>query len=220
MSDLSKIVSKYIQYVAAPGTIAPDIIHEFVDYKKGKYNQRLYDAIDPTSSYADAPKHLFNFIAGNKVNKSNNPVADAAWRKRLGFSYDKTLLIDNPDGSVHLPKQIEKEILTDKNFLKKRIKLNEEKDSYDSKILQLIHEDKKYLKQLEDIDEGDTERVSEFSAWKNRKMNDKNITPLNVMGHFKLSKKDGEITYQDTYDFNIFEPFVPGKSFKIKGKIK
>jgi hypothetical protein len=42
------------------------------------------------------------------------------------------------------------------------------------------------------------------------------------MGNFKmyLNEKGDSINYEDTYDFNKFEPFIPGKPFRIKGSIK
>ncbi|MDA3854654.1 MAG: hypothetical protein PF569_00235 [Candidatus Woesearchaeota archaeon] len=41
------------------------------------------------------------------------------------------------------------------------------------------------------------------------------------MKNFTLKKKDnGDIEFSDTYDFNQYEKFVPGKPFNIKGVIK
>jgi hypothetical protein len=40
------------------------------------------------------------------------------------------------------------------------------------------------------------------------------------MQNFTMYKdKDGNINFEDTYDFNQFEKIIPGQPFKIKGKI-
>lgn len=52
-------------------------------------------------------------------------VADAAWRKRLHIPYDTTYLPVWNGDTVRLPYEIEQEIPTDTNMLKKRIESNE-----------------------------------------------------------------------------------------------
>lgn len=47
------------------------------------------------------------------------------------------------------------------------------------------------------------------------------VTPLNVLHKYNVryDKPTNRMYYSDQYDFNGFEPFVPGNPFRIRGYI-
>jgi len=88
---------------------------------KDKRARALYNAIDPRDaypeSYIDAARkeikvrHKMYFGDPDKLEYElgedlPSRVSDAAWRKRLGYNYDNTLLIPNGT-SFRLPKELE-----------------------------------------------------------------------------------------------------------------
>lgn len=63
-------------------------------------------------------------------------------------------------------------------------------------------------------------------AFKNRKWIKDGLvqytpSPLNALQNYTVQydKKNNKMDYRDLYDFNEFEKWVPGKSFKIRGSI-
>ena len=107
------------------------------------YRKNLYNAVDPGASYPQNLKDVIHYglIAKEarkgkpmkKVRETNDPVADAAWAKRLGVSYNSVFLPSNGDGTVRLPKSLEEEIPVDTNFFKKRIAENKKLSDYYTK---------------------------------------------------------------------------------------
>lgn len=83
-----------------------------------------------------------------------------------------------------------------------------------------------YLDKLRNMYKGNPIVVNEFEARKGAYddygyMNT-SPTPFNALRNFTLKHdlKTGVNSYNDTYDFNQFESFLPGKKFEIKGAIK
>ena len=212
------------------------------------YRQNLYNHIDPTAPYPTSAKEAFLYFKKAQAAKSkeNLPkersttdlVADAAWAKRLGLTYDKTQLIDNPDGSVHLPKSVEMEIPTDTAFLKNRIKANEDLLNYYRNIGGVSKDRKDVINAGLNLDRmaleslrhtyktGEPAIINEGANISRRLIENGLVvskpSPLNVLQNFtvKYNKDKNEMEYSDVYDFNQYEDFVPGKPFVIKGTIK
>lgn len=214
-----------------------------------KINKRIYDAVDPTQDYpstAHSIKLGVDVIKGNRTGKIKEPVADAAWRKRLGLKYDKKYLPSINDSTVTLPDKYINEILIDTNVVKERIFDNKVSEDLKNAIEKgsvslnpeyirdiqrrdaLVQKDTEYLDKLRDLYKGKSVSVNEFQAWKNRDLykkdgtfNENVVSPLSVLKNFTLRKKDnGDIEFSDIYDFNQYEKFVPGKPFRIEGTIK
>ena len=209
-------------------------------------NRAIYSAVDSTSDY---PKwwQAIGLGIGSNIKAITNPdnmnynvidsVADAAWRKRLGLSYDNKFLIPNKDGSVRLPKNVEMEIPTDTTMLKRRIASNEQFANQnnimgeDWKIVQaMIDKDKEALDALRTTYKtGKPVVINEYAHnSRNLSKNGELIkdainykSPLNVMKNYTIQydPKNKSMNYWDTYDFNEFEWGVPGKPFEIKGNI-
>ncbi|MDC7242636.1 MAG: hypothetical protein PQJ44_01325, partial [Sphaerochaetaceae bacterium] len=132
----------------------------------------------------------------------------------MGLKYDKKYLPENPDNSVHLPKNYEQQFLVDTTAIKNRIKENtyEPEDvlkEHDPKRYNIIQKDKNYLAKLRRMyNNNDTISVNEFDTYKDRKLfgtGKTELTPFNVLQNFKLYKgKDNKVHYEDDYDFNKF----------------
>ena len=216
------------------------------DKKVSARNRAIYSAVDATADYPTwwqaiglgIGSNLKTMINPDSMNYAvTDSVADAAWRKRLGLSYDDKFLIPNKDGSVRLPKNVELEIPADTTMLKKRIAANEKFANQtnivgeDWQIVQaMMKKDKEALDSLRHTYKtGEPVVVNEY-AHNNRKLSkngelmDNAInykSPLNVMRNYTIQydAKNKRINYWDTYDFNEFDWGVPGKSFEIKGSI-
>ena len=216
------------------------------DKKVPARNRAIYSAVDATADYP-AWWQAIGLGIGSNFKTMINPdsmnytvtdsVADAAWRKRLGLSYNDKFLIPNKDGSVRLPKNVEMEIPTDTTMLKKRIAANEKFANQsnivgeDWQIVQaMMKKDKEALDSLRHTYKtGEPVVINEY-AHNNRKLSkngeliDNAInykSPLNVMRNYTIQydPKTRKMNYWDTYDFNEFDWGVPGESFKIKGSI-
>lgn len=218
-------------------------------YEGGKPSKRaraIYSTIDPRAdvpnSYADAAKmeaavrgkmwfgdpDKMSYDVGDTPGEK---VADAAWRKRLGFDYDKTLLPDY-NGGVRLPIELEKEIPTDTTMLKNRIAATKKLMDYSRK-----YRDNKYIKLAKQVDEealealrhtyktGQPAVINEHSfnsrQWVSGGRVDAGMSPLNVLGNYTIqyNPKTNSIDYRDIYDFNKFDWAVPGNPYNISGSI-
>lgn len=220
---------------------------------KGKnnklYARNLYNLINPTNAY---PKTVFDAIAYKQIadaalqNKSYiyrregpiEPLAEAAWAKRLGLPYDTSLIVDNNDGTYRLNEHYEKEIPTDTTFYKNRIINNAALKehyknirglssgrkraidlgiAYDTAALDSLRKTYKTGKWVSINEHSNTGR-----KWLEDGVPNIGISPLSALQNYSIryNKKDNTMEYVDNYDFNEFEQFVPGTPFKIKGKIK
>ena len=202
-------------------------------YQKGNWlNKRIYEAVDPTVDYPtflEAGKLGAYAAIGKKANKKLEPVSDAAWRKRLGLEYDSNLLPENPDGSFRLPESYEKQFMVNPSEVEKRIKRlidiygsREELEKYDHDNQMLLKRNEEYLEKLKKLYSGTPIVVNEFDVWKDTDIRNKEaISPFNVLKNFtlKYDPKTKIMTYEDVYDFNEFEKFVPGKAFNIRGVV-
>lgn len=216
------------------------------DKKVSARNRAIYSAVDATADYPTWWQAIGLGIGSNFKTIINpdsmnytvtDSVADAAWRKRLGLSYNDKFLVPNKDGSVRLPRNIEIEIPTDTTMLKKRIAANEKFANQsnivgeDWQIVQaMMKKDKEALEALrKTYKTGEPVVVNEY-AHNNRKLSkngeliDDAInykSPLNVMKNYTIQydPKTRRMNYWDTYDFNEFDWGIPGESFKIKGSI-
>lgn len=199
-------------------------------YKDYINKKRLYDTVDPTAPYpkdfGEIVQHVINFTFSVDKGAVKDKVSDAAWRKRLELPYDNTLIKDNKDGTFSLPDFNESQIEVDTIKIKDRIK--EHKDYFgdisesnmkfkDERAYNKMNKDKQYLNDLRRMyNNGDTISVNEYAA---SKINS-DITPLNVLQNFSLHKNKDKVIYEDVYDFNNYEDYIPGKAFKIKGIVK
>lgn len=215
------------------------------DKKVSRLNRAIYSATDPTYGYPTglgipavggrAGVALFN--PDDMWYEVTDSVADAAWRKRLGLSYDNKFLIENENGSFRLPKDVEMEIPTDTTALNRRIQANKKlADSPeimgdDWKLVNgMIKEDEKTLDALRrTYKTGEPVVINEYSHNSRKLAKDGKIvegadnykSPLNVLQNYTVwyDPKTNTIRYRDTYDFNGFESFVPGEPFDIEGEI-
>ena len=212
-----------------------------------KYNKALYSSINPTNAYPTWILAVRSAIQGGlkalrnkqdemeyKVgNTLGEKVADAAWKKRLGLQYDKSLLPTFNGDTIRLPRQLEMEIPTDTTFIKNRIanteKLMKKYDKYyfDPTIQLALDSDKKTLEALrKTYKTGKPVGISEFShnsrKWvKNGEVVSNPITPLNVLQNYNIryDKDTNRMYYSDSYDFNQFDWGVPGIPFRFRGYI-
>ena len=212
------------------------------DLKKGMYN-----TVDPTT---DVPNPLQAMVMGiaswikgldkhpTKRYTDKEPTSNAAWAKRLGQSYNNKDLPKNNDSSYRLPYDKEQQIVTDTNYIKKRINTNSnqlkslsaQNSNHPSIPIfkKALEWDTDYLNKLRyTYKTGKPVTVHEYQAWKDRKMVNngevsKPISPLNVLKNFTLqfNPKENYVEYRDIYDFNGYNWAIPGEDFKIKGKLK
>ena len=112
-------------------------------------------------------------ILGDSVKKKNEPVADAAWRKRLGLDYNQKLLPQNPDGSVSLPENNAAQIQTDTTAIKNRINdmlkfypgfTTEKLKEVDPDRYKVMSKDQDYLNKLREMYKGKPVVVNEYQA--------------------------------------------------------
>lgn len=213
------------------------------------YRENLYRAVDPTSAYPQNVFDAYTYykLAQNAKNDTSllkkrrerdDRTADAAWAKRLGLEYDKNYLPDNNDGSSRLPRNLESQIPVDTTFFKNRIKANEDLINYYNKTYGSIPSNKqeaielglKYDKQtLEALRHtfatGEPVVVNEHGYIDREWIKDGNTnltpSPLNTLQNYTIQydKNNNRMNYWDIYDFNLFEDFVPGKSFEIRGSV-
>lgn len=207
----------------------------------------MYNSIDPRQaypeSYADAAKMeayvRWKMAFGNPDKREyevgddiGSRVSDAAWRKRLGYSYDETVL-PKTDTGVKLPFEIEQEIPVDTTFLKDRIKRTEELMNYSRK-----YRNNEYVKLAKQVDQealdalrktyktGERVVVNEHAfnnrQWVSGGKVKPTMSPLNVLQNYTLQYDPSTNTmkYYDVYDFNKYDWAVPGSPFNISGSIK
>ena len=203
-----------------------------------RYRQNLYNLIDPTNAIPESVGDVIDYAKVIKAAKSDkdysysrmyeDKAADAAWAKRLGLPYDTTILVDNPDGSVHLAKYLEDEIPTDTNSIKKRIADNEElmNKTYGPKrrdIRAALDVDNKALEALrETYRTGNKVEMNEFSHMSRDLRQNNQTSPLNLLHRYTLQydKDNNVMNYSDIYNFDGFEDYVPGNPFDIRGRIE
>ena len=214
-----------------------------------KFEKALYNAIDPTGDYPSTKRNAIPYyikaktkqLIGDEDTKEYNVgntlgarVAEAAWAKRLSMPYDENLLPVWNGDTVRLPHEIEQEIPTDTNFIKNRIQANKDlqkrfpkKYADNDYINAAIKEDENTLEALrKTYSTGKPVGISEMS-WNTRQLlrngeiNDEQISPLNVLKAYNIryDKDKNAMYYSDEYDFNQYEKFVPGKSFRIRGYV-
>ena len=213
-----------------------------------KRARAMYNAIDPRGDvpqgYLEAIKKemavrrkmyfgdpdKMEYEVGSSVAEK---VSDAAWRKRLGYGYDKKLLIPNGKNTVRLPKDIEKEIPIDTTMLKNRIAATEKLMNYSrkykyNKYIQLARDvDKQALEALrETYKSGRPVTINEHSfnsrQWVSGGEVKPTMSPLNVLGNFQIwyDKDSKKIKYKDTYDFNEYDWAIPGNPYDISGYLE
>lgn len=212
-----------------------------------KWHNAVYSTFDSTW---DTPPWYVAIAKGirakykQKTNFNNmdyhvtDSVADAGWRKRLGLPYNNKFLPENGDGSVRLPEKLENEIPIDTALLKNRI-ANNEKLAESNKIMGndwklvrgLVKLDKQTLDSLRHTYKtGEPVVINEYSHNSRSLVKDGELiknahsynTPLNILKNYTIqyNAKNRAMDYRDKYDFNGYEPFVPGTPFKIQGTIK
>lgn len=213
------------------------------------FEKALYNSIDPTGDYPinkfkaipyfikakskqlAGKENIKDYIVGNSIGEK---VADAAWAKRLNMPYDENLLPVWNGDTVRLPYELEQEIPTDTNFIKDRIQANKElqkrfpkKYANNDYINAAIKEDENTLKALrKTYTTGQPIGISEMSSnnrqlIKNGEVDENYISPLNVLKNYNIryDKNTNRMYYSDEYDFNQFEKYIPGKSFRIRGYV-
>lgn len=215
------------------------------DKKVSRLNRAIYTAVDPTYGYpegmavaAAALRSAASLFNPDKMGyEVTDSVADAAWRKRLGLSYDDKFLIENEDGTYRLPKELEMEIPTDTTRLKRRIANNEKLVNSSG----IMGDDWRLVKGMLDLDKetleslrktyktGEPVVISEYSNNSRKLAKDGQIiegagsykSPLNVLQNYTIQydPSSNSMLYRDVYDFNDFESVVPGEAFNIEGSI-
>lgn len=222
------------------------------DRKVPKYNRAVYSSVNPIwgipnniiqagrlstqariKSWRDDQDNM-EYSVGTQIGDS---VADAAWRKRLGLSYDSKFLPKFNGDTVRLPKQLEMEIPTDTNMLKKRIANTERLMKRSSKyknstaVNVALKSDQRALKALRDTYKtGKAVGLDEYSnnsrqLVENGEINEEYISPLNVFRNYNIryDKDTDKMYYSKSYDFDTVEhnwdKFVPGTKFYIRGSI-
>lgn len=121
---------------------------------KSRRARAIYNTIDPRGDvpddYMDAAgmeaairyKMAFGDVDELEYELGNDlpsRVSDAAWRKRLGYNYNDSLLIPNGN-AVRLPVDIEREIPTDTTMLKNRIAAIDKLMQYSNKTQKWAYE--------------------------------------------------------------------------------
>lgn len=165
------------------GAIIPsmliDRIYGSISGRPTDLNKALYSSIDPSGQRPDmslsgvaslisnsvklATKYIrgdfdkIDYLEEGKDVPLANKVAMAAWAKYNRLPYDKNLIIENPDGTYRLPREIEKSIRSDRDEIKKtydtNLKLyNKKKEEYRNKINSSLGNGDDYNKELSDIE--------------------------------------------------------------------
>ena len=225
------------------------VIRQETDADVPKWNQVVYTQFNPAWGYPNLMGAIVNGSAAAVRSLSKNPkmqyeivdgpenkAGDNYWRYRLGLSVDPEHfgeILD--DGSVTLPQYVEREIPTDTTALKKKIAANEEfikNNQFTKKEWDiangLLKTDKETLEALRHTYKtGAPVVINEFSYNSRPLLKDKNYTedkptPLNMLQNYTIqyNPSDNTMYYRDVYDFNQFEKFVPGESYKINGAIQ
>lgn len=216
---------------------------------KSRWTRAMYNLWDPSGAYPNSLVEAFGMAVPTAVKAIFNPdkkewtpetgiseegarVADAAWRKRLGYSYDeKYLPVWNGD-TISLPKSIEREIPVDTNFLKKRIentkRLRKMYDKYDRDpfIQEAQRVDEHALEALRKTYKtgkpvGINEQAFNSRQWVKNGTVVPTMSPLNVFQNYNIryDRKTNKMYYSDSYDFNQYEFGMPGKPFRFRGAI-
>ncbi len=241
-----------IKYQEPAQPINRSAIRTDADKEVSEYNRAVYSSVNPTwgipnsiiqagrlatqariKSWKDDQDNM-EYSVGTQVGDS---VADAAWRKRLGLSYDNKFLPSFNGDTVRLPKQLELEIPTDTNMLKKRIARTEELMQLSPKygnshiINVALRSDQRALNGLrETYKTGKTVGIDEYSnnsrqLVDNGVINEDYISPLNVFRNYNIryDKPTNKMYYSKSYDFDTMEHnwdrFVPGSKFYIRGTV-
>lgn len=241
-----------VKYQEPAQPINRSAIRTDADKEVSKYNRAVYSSVNPTwgipnsiiqagrlatqariKSWKDDQDNM-EYSVGTQVGDS---VADAAWRKRLGLSYDNKFLPSFNGDTVRLPKQLELEIPTDTNMLKKRIARTEELMQLSPKygnshiINVALRSDQRALNGLrETYKTGKTVGIDEYSnnsrqLVDNGVINEDYISPLNVFRNYNIryDKPTNKMYYSKSYDFDTMEHnwdrFVPGSKFYIRGTV-
>lgn len=217
---------------------------QYTTKPKSKRARAMYNTIDPTGDYPSLIEALSDEIGvryrmhfkdpDKKIWKTGptlgDSVADAAWRKRLGYEdIPNKFLLPYSGDTVRLPKQIEAEIPTDTTMLKNRIAAN--KKLMDSSrqyrlnpfIKEAYKSDVKALNALRETYKTGKKVWVDETAFNSRNWLDgEEMSPLNVLHNYTIQydKNANRMYYQDDYDFNEFDWGIPGKSFPIKGYVE
>lgn len=222
-------------------------VENYINYSPptDKRRRAMYSTIDPRRAY---PKNIIDagMYEGDVIRKamSSNPdkmsyavgntpgdlVSDAAWRKRLGFPYDRKLIIPNLDGSYRLPTELEQEIPTDTTMLKNRIANTE-------RLMQISgkYKNNKSIQTAKQVDQdaldalrhtyktGEPVTVNEHAfnsrQWVSGGEIVETMSPLNILQNYSLQydKQNNRMIYRDLYDFNGYDWAIPGDPFYIRG---
>lgn len=229
--------------------IASAILNTIKKYKgdgNNLYHRNVYNLVDPTAAIPKTVFDLYNYklIADEalkpkgyikKYREKTEPLAEAAWAKRLGLPYDTSILISNDDGTVRLNDKYEQELPIDTNFYKTRIannkallqKYRKGGGTERNKVLKMaIGEDEAALNALRKTYKTGkwvsfNEQAHKSRQWINNGDVKLDISPLSALQNFsgRYNANDNTFEYFDIYDFNSLEPVVPGNPFTIKGKI-
>lgn len=231
---------------------AGKVIRTEADKQVPEYNRAVYASVNPTWGVPDLLS-AGRLATQAKIKEWNNKqdsleykigstitdkVADAAWRKRLGLSYDDKLLPKFNGDTVRVHKQIEMEIPTDTTMLKNRIAATEklmnrsDKYKYSDAVNVALESDKRALEQLrKTYATGQPVGMDEFSnnsrqLVKNGEVNENYVSPLNVFRHYNIryDKPTNRMYYSKSYDFDLkdgqnWDKFVPGEKFYIRGYV-
>lgn len=209
-----------------------------------KRSRALYNSIDPRDAYPESyldalrkeiyVRHKMYFGDPDKMEYElgedlPSRVSDAAWRKRLGYSYDDKLLIPNGK-SVRLPVELEQEIPVDTTMLKDRISRTKELMQYSRKyrtspyIKEALLRDQEALTALRHTYKtGEPVTINEHSnnsrQWVSGGEVSPTMSPLNVLQNYTIqyNPQNNTMSYKDVYDFNQFEWAIPGNPFTIEG---
>lgn len=215
--------------------------------KESEFKRALYNNVDPTGeipNWYEAPG-LYLKVKRNQYkdpDKYNrrplenfaDSVADAAWRKYLGYTYDERLLPTFNGDTVSLPKQLEQEIPVDTNMLKQRIANNEAlyrryENRNNDYLKMALRSDRRALESLrKTYATGLPTGFDEFS-FNSRNWLDKygvvnppeGTPPLNVMLNYnqRYDKDTNRMYYSDTWDLDGYDNFLGGTPFKIRGYV-
>lgn len=224
------------------GYIPPD------EYYPELESKSFYNALDPRQDYPSNLLEAYSDwmrTRRKKYSKALNrrdyeldstlsdSVSDAAWRKRLGLEYNQKFLPVWNGDTVRLPKQLELEIPTDTTFLKNRIEQNKrlaESDPYyrtNAYVIEARRVDEQALEALRKTYKtgqpvGINEQAYNSRQWIKDGIINAGLSPLNVLKEYNIryDKNTNSMYYSDEYDFNRFDNFIPGKSFRIRGSIK
>lgn len=166
---------KEIAFAMFPNTYR--LVNDYISKKNGEpseWNKSVFKSFDPIGSRGQAipglAKLIYNYAIGNfddvrdQDNSDELPirVADAAWRKYNNIPYDKSLIIDNGDGTFRLPDEISKRIRTRRSEIEKSLDINKRK----YKELRDAH----YRRRRRLLDNVDYEGyLNEEREWKNDK---------------------------------------------------